>query len=353
MALFYRFILCTALLANLASSAIFASSEEIDSSFMIWGRRGTKAVPARPANVPPLALADLEKRDVDSPRTLKAASDLRACKDAFAAIMWHDKDSLAALQVLYASTTKGIGDTWGTKLYHLEFKRLTVRVLLRLLADPYITFPVPLCGYERTQLCCAHQAYAMAVSTACPDLLAKASITLVKHTPEGEICFKITTRSKSEVLFEAYTSLTESMRLTKAKVLMQLLNHWDHTPHVRGEEHFTRQDCIETLFGLTQWRRFPIDLRNRVYRTLITHWGHSHSFQNGEQDIDPTYLGALLKRAHSTQRPLSQASSSSSSASIGGHQPFLTPKGAAYPPCLSGTNSILRTPPLTRFHARL
>lgn len=353
MPLFNRFIVCTALFASLASSSLFASTEESDSSFMIWGRRGTKVEPARPTNVPPLVLADLVHRDVDSPRTLKAASDLKACKDAFAAIAWRCEDPLPRLQALYTSTAQGIGNTWETKYYHLEFKRLAVRVLLRLMADPQVTFPVRLGGYERTQECCAHQAYAMSVSTASPDLIAKASIALVKYTPAGEICFKSCTRSKSEVLFEAYTHLTENMRLTKAKVLMQLLTDWDHTPHLQGDEHFTRQDCIETLFGLTWGRRFPADLRSRVYRTLITHWGHSHTFQIADQDIDPAYLEAFLNKTHNTHGALSQATSSSSSAPMDAHQPFLTPKETVCPPCLYGISSILKISSLTHPHARL
>lgn len=297
-------LFCMYLCTTLCIAPAFASAEEYD---VVWGRVRSKQVHVRPEDVPPLPLDTLIKRSVDSARTVRLLDNVRGCKGVLEGLNWQDPNALQTLKPLYEHVARMVGETREFKRYQSLYKRLATQTLLRLLSEPHVTFPITLNAMERTESCCASQAYQLAEATGSFELRAQARVMLVAKTHARDVMLRERVASKGTLLMEAYTLFPSHKKPAKAKALLSLLKDWPREPlHLEGRL-FTRQDCVEALYSLTMSRRFPLDLKARVYKDLDKHWGQTRGFCVAGRDINRRDLkkkGYALAHNLEARRPV-------------------------------------------------
>ncbi|MBA4117463.1 MAG: hypothetical protein C0514_01010 [Candidatus Puniceispirillum sp.] len=300
----FHVFFCLWFCAAAAFSPAFASADEYDT---VWGRVRSKQVHVRPDDVPPLPLDTLIKRSVDSARTMRLLDNVRACKGVLEDLNWQDPNALEILKPLYEHVARMVGETRELKRYQSLYKRLATQTLLRLLSEPHVTFPITLNAMERTESCCASQAYQLAEATGSFELRAQARTMLVAKTHARDVILRERIVSKGTLLMEAYALFPSHKKPAKAKALLSLLKDWPREPlHLEGHL-FTRQDCVEALYSLTQGRHFPLDLKARIYRDLGKHWGQTRGFCVAGRVIDRNVLrkkGYALAHKLEARRPV-------------------------------------------------
>jgi|GEM_PF-3800536 len=300
-------LFCVWCCSTAALAPAFASEEDYA---VTRGDQLKRPPPPRPACVPLLNLTQIQKKKVDSPRSIAIMEDLHLCTQTLQNLKTGAPQAQEMLTSLYARATTNANLVSHTPKYRNAYQRLATSTLLRMLAEPHVSFPITLGATPCDKVYCTYLACSLAEKTGDLTLKANALISLTDHTQGPSVFMGGKTVSKGALLLEAYALFSSRHKVQKAKALLSLLKVWPEAPlHLDGRP-FTRQECVETLYRLTLSRHFPLTLQEQIYHDLQDLWLDTRPFNADIPNINLLAIKtmwaavciALFEKNHATAR---------------------------------------------------
>ncbi|MBA4117466.1 MAG: hypothetical protein C0514_01025 [Candidatus Puniceispirillum sp.] len=134
-------LLCVWCCTAAALAPAFASEEDY---VVTRGDQLKRPPPPRPACVPLLDLTQIQEKKVDSPRSVTIMKDLHLCTQTLQNLKEGAPKAQEILTSLYARAATNADLVSHIPKYRNAYRRLATSTLLRMLAEPHISFPIKL-----------------------------------------------------------------------------------------------------------------------------------------------------------------------------------------------------------------
>ncbi|MBA4117468.1 MAG: hypothetical protein C0514_01035 [Candidatus Puniceispirillum sp.] len=169
--------------------------------------------------------------------------------------------------------------TWDTDAcFQSKLLVLQGETLLRMVNNPYISFPVFLGPQWITRLACTHEVIAIGQQCSNHHLTTRGSLALVKQAEGDTVLLNSAPTSKTALLLAVHAQLPDNAYVPKALSLIVLLKIWD-SPDFQSDGHvFKRKDYMKLLFQLSCSTRISNKLRQSIFETLEDYWMDTEPF---------------------------------------------------------------------------
>lgn len=150
--------------------------------------------------------------------------------------------------------------------------------LLRMVNNPYISFPIFLGSQRITRLACTHEVIAIGQECSNHHLATRGYLALVRQAEGDTVPLNSAPISKTALLLAVQAQLPDNAFVPKALSLIVLLKIWDR-PDFQSDGHvFERKDYMKLLFQLSCSTRISNKLRQSIFETLEDYWMDTEPF---------------------------------------------------------------------------